>query len=110
MAGTIILALYFVVKALCKPKETFDSKPKVMFFKADWCGHCKKFMPVWEEVSAALKDEADFIRYDSDKDKDIMKEHGVKGFPTVKKEVDGEVTEFQGPRTAEALKSFVRGA
>lgn len=109
MAGTLILAVYFLVKSLCKPKETFDTKPRVILCKASWCGHCKKFMPVWEEVSKALKDEADFVTYDSEDDKDKMKELGVKGFPTVYREVDGERTEFKGPRTADALKAFVRG-
>ena len=108
LAGTIILALYFIVKAFCKPKETFDSKPKVMLFKAEWCGHCKKFMPVWDEVSKSLGGEAEFIKYDSEEHKDTMSEYGVKGFPTVYKVVDGEKTNFEGPRTVDALTEFVR--
>lgn len=109
MVGTIVLGLYFVVKTLCRPKENFEAKPKIVLCKANWCGHCKKFMPVWEEVSEELKDEADFVVYDSEEDKEKLTEYGVKGFPTVFKLVDGERIDFKGARTAENLRKFVRG-
>lgn len=108
MVGSLVLALYFLVKSLCKPKETFDTKPKVMLFKAQWCGHCKKIMPVWDKAAEALKDEAEFIKYDSDADKDKMKEFGIQGFPTIYKEINGERTEFQGERTVAGITAFVR--
>lgn len=110
MVGSLVLAVYFLVRVLCAPKEKFETRPKVTLFKASWCGHCKKFMPVWEEVSASMKDQADFAVVDADEDKAEVKAHGVKGFPTVVKEVNGERTEFAGKRTAAELRKFVESA
>eukprot|EP00873_Tetraselmis_striata_P027056 jgi/Tetstr1/447320/TSEL_034757.t1 len=111
MVGTIVLALYFLVRVLCKPKEGFGSKPYVEFFYAEWCGHCKKFMPTWEKVAADLSGEAEFKKINSDdKDvKELMTKYSVKGFPHVQKTVDGETTEFKGSRTEQNLVKFVKG-
>lgn len=111
MIASIVLALYFLVKTLCKPKEGFDTKPTVEFFYAEWCGHCKKFMPTWDKVVEKMAGEAEFKKLNSDdKDvKELMKMHGVKGFPHVQKTVGSETTEFSGPRTEEALIKFVKG-
>lgn len=107
----IVVAAYFLMVALRKPKEKFSSKVLVEYVFAPWCGHCTKFTPIWESVSSQLSKEADFKKIDGTKSEnkslDIMS--SVRGFPHVQKTVDGHVTEFTGTRDEESLKAFIRG-
>ena len=31
-------------------------KDRLILFYAPWCGHCKKFIPIWNNISRNLKD------------------------------------------------------
>jgi len=41
---------------------------KIIKFYATWCGPCKIYNKVWEEVIPAYKDQIDVINIDIDKD------------------------------------------
>lgn len=111
--GLLGVALY-VVWALLEArsaKEKFSPRPQVLYYFAPWCGHCKKFTPVWDEVSREMKGEADFIKIDgtTKEGREQAQAAGVTGFPHVQVTAGAATRVFSGPRTAERLKAFVRG-
>lgn len=76
----------------------------IIMFYANWCGHCTKLKPMYEE--AATKSNKKFVMV-NDKQRDLMTEHKIKGFPTVLKFKNGASSEeFSGARTVNALVDF----
>ena len=41
----------FVAETQNDIMSKIGDKRAMVLFHADWCGHCKKFMPVWDELS-----------------------------------------------------------
>ena len=68
---------------------------KIVLLYAPWCGHSKKMLPDYDKVKAEFDgrtingNRISIIMYDSDVDKDKVKEYGVKGFPTLFVEKNG---------------------
>jgi thioredoxin 1 len=48
-------------------------------FGAEWCGPCKMFDPVLNEVSK----QQDIVQVDVDKDQELAKKYGIRSVPTV---------------------------
>ena len=89
-------------------------KDTLLIVKANWCGHCKKAMPDFEQlVSASPITKADgssvTVRMlDSDTDKSEVKNLNVKGFPTILyQKADGTVTNYNGERSFNAIQAFL---
>tara|TARA_B110000967_G_C18893581_1_gene569054 strand:- start:1586 stop:2443 length:858 start_codon:yes stop_codon:yes gene_type:complete len=67
----------------------------IVLLYAPWCGHSKKMLPDFEKVKSEFHGKTingtkiNIIMYDSDVDKDKVKEYGVKGFPTLFSEKNG---------------------
>jgi thiol-disulfide isomerase/thioredoxin len=67
---------------------------------APWCGHSKKMLPDYERIKSEFHGKVmngkkiNIMMYDSDVDKDKVKEYGVKGFPTLFVEKDGNRESF----------------
>ena len=62
----ILLALYFVYTnylkegfelAPAKLEDEIASGKKLVLFYADWCGHCKKIKPEWDETAKEVNKE-----------------------------------------------------
>lgn len=84
------------------------SKPTVYLFKADFCGHCKNFKPIWDKLQLKYKrEDIDFITYDSDKNGDMMGKYNVMGFPTIIMETKDGLKEFDDMRTIDKLSKFI---
>lgn len=72
----------------------------IVLLYAPWCGHSKKMLPDFEKVKSEYDgkvingSKVNIIMYDSDVDKDKIKEYGVKGFPTLFVEKDGQREPF----------------
>ncbi len=58
------------------------SKPVLIEFFASWCPHCKRMMPIMDELREKMGDRAAIIQIDVDKYPDLEKVYGVKGYPT----------------------------
>ena len=99
-----------------KPAEfsgqvTPDKKTLVLFY-ADWCGHCKKFMPEWDnEVTPEITPMGiQVVRVnvggESAEEEALKNEYKVKGFPTIVFIKNGVPIEYNGPRQTAEIKKF----
>ena len=122
-----VLLVLYMVHSKYLAKEGFKSSPETLesdlgegktlvMFYADWCGHCKKLKPVWDETSAEVNEgssDAKMIKVDCGKPneepshKAIMEKYGIQGYPTIKVFENGSVSEYEGERTKEGLLGFL---
>jgi thiol-disulfide isomerase/thioredoxin len=116
----ILGVLYFVNEKFLKEGFTNEitsddledhvkSGTKLVLFYADWCGHCNKIKPVWEEAADQVnKPEVKMIKVNCGEgtpaDNKIMKKYSIEGYPTIIKFVDGKPQLYQGEREPESFK------
>ena len=85
-------------------------KIDLMLFKADWCGHCKNFIPVWNSLQQMneFKNKYNFITYDSDNNKEELEVYKVNEFPTLMiKKDENNLDEYKGPKEMEHMIEFL---
>jgi len=115
-----LIVLYFVYDKFLKGFEGFEttsidiedqvkSGKKLVLFYADWCGHCKKIKPIWDETAKEVnEDEVKMIKVNcgegTDKDQAIMKKYSIDGYPTIIQFVNGKPQLYQGERDAVSFK------
>lgn len=89
------------------------NNPSLVLVKADWCGHCQAFKPVWEQIGGKVPlDKMNIVTLDSDKDKSfISRIKNLSGFPTIyfvpKK---GGAMMYNGPRDFVSVVDYVNNA
>lgn len=63
--------------------EEINSAPVVLVeFYATWCPHCRKMMPIMEDIKTLLADNLKVLQFDIDKNEDLANEQNVKSLPT----------------------------
>ncbi len=60
-------------------------KPTIAFFYVDWCGYCKRFMPIYGEVAKEYKNKFNFavVHCEKPENEKIVKDFEIHGFPTL---------------------------
>merc|ERR1712146_821849 len=78
---------------------------------APWCGHCKKLSPTWAQLAAKANKSGKYTvaKVDCTVQKAVAADMGIRGFPTIKMIIDGEVHDYNGARSIEAFEEFVAG-
>ena len=123
-----ILGILYVIRQRYLGKEGFIAsaedfeqeiagKKALVLFHADWCGHCKKFMPKWNEISQeinALEKGVKLIKVecgDSSNNENhakVMKKYSIKGYPTILSfDESGNHSEYEGDRSKEGITQFL---
>lgn len=75
-------------------QEVLQSKvPVLVDFWAEWCGPCRMFAPVLDEVSEELKDRVKIVKVNIDENPEISAKYGVRSIPTMILFRDGEMLE-----------------
>ena len=83
------------VTGSASPSQGAKGEVNLVLLYAPWCGHSKKMLPDYERVKSEFDGKVmngkkvNIMMYDSDVDKDKIKEYGAKGFPTLFVETDG---------------------
>ena len=113
-----IFALLFIACAFAEvvplTKDNFqakvdEGKPVFVKFFAPWCGHCKRLAPTYEEFSEVAKTEFPELtvaEVDCTQNREICGH--IQGYPTVILYKGDKQTEFEGARTIDALKEFIK--
>lgn len=90
-----------------KDFNELTKKEAVVDFYATWCGPCKMFGPIFEEVSKEKN--VNFVKLDVDNFSDIAREYGVMSIPTIIVFRDGkEVKRFTGFMSKEDFLDFLK--
>lgn len=81
----------------------------ILYFSAAWCGPCKMFKPVVQQVSSEL--EVGIVYVDVDQQRDIAMKYNVTSVPTVVVENDGNVVYrnsgvMSKPQLSQVLSQF----
>lgn len=115
----VLLALYFVYTNYLK--EGFELQPskledeiatgkKLVLFYADWCGHCKKLKPEWDETAKEVnKKDKKMLKVNcgsgSEEEKEIMSKYNIDGYPTIIVFDNGVASPYDGKRDKESFMS-----
>ena len=79
----------------------------VFYFTAEWCGPCKKTIPIVEEMK---REGFEFQIIDADYEQLLVKRFEIKSVPTfILFENEKEVNRINGAKTREELESFIDG-
>ena len=88
---------------------------KLVWFFANWCGHCTSMHAAWDKAAkAASKLGFQMVKIEcgnasNSEHEKLSDEYKIKGFPTILLLEDGvQVGEYQGQRTSEAFMSYVK--
>jgi thiol-disulfide isomerase/thioredoxin len=94
-------------------KEGFEtSNAKLILFYADWCGHCTKFKPIFDNELKQLISSSNIPvkleSIDADNNPEIISKYNVAGFPTLILEVNNKPIKYDGQRKSEDIIKFIK--
>ena len=110
MQGTNQINIQPTMRGGSKPKydEFKKNKPILMLFHADWCGHCHHFMPTFEKLRREYVDNnlLNVVKI-SDKNKELISEYQIGGYPTIKLYDGNKFHDYNGGRDINSIRDYV---
>jgi len=132
IVGLLIFIIFIVVGTLAYKNITGNQKNKmsdvananrrnreaiVYFFHVDWCPHCKKALPEWNNFSSKYNNkeingylikckDMDCTNESSDIT-DFINRYSIDSYPTIKLIKDNTTIDFESKITASSLEKFV---
>ena len=83
-----------------------NERTQMVWFYADWCGHCHKMKAAWEDAQRR-GGAHDWHVVDCAKEgASLAEKMEVRSFPAVKRVRMSQIEHFQGDRTADGLITF----
>ena len=102
--------IFYVVFNSQYYSEHFETKKTLTLYYAPWCPHCKPVKPLFEDLKTNYENNKDvkIQTINGDENPEVLKERGIKGYPTIVLTVNGKDIIFEGERTAEKLQEFIQ--
>ena len=89
--------------------ERSHEKTQVLWFFAEWCGHCRNMREQWDMAAAEGVEHADWHKVDcGNEGVALAQTMEVSAFPTIVRLRNGERQDHSGQRTRDALLAFSR--
>jgi len=79
-------------------------------FYAPWCGHCQSLEPEYAQAAQDLAEKGSAIKLakvDATAEKETGTKFDIEGFPTLKFFKNGEASDYNGPREAKGIVSWL---
>jgi thiol-disulfide isomerase/thioredoxin len=91
-----------------------DKNCELYFFYTDWCPHCKKAKPEWQNFKSMYSGgkkingySINFIEVDCEANPEIADKFKVEGYPTIKLIKGNQVIEFDAKPDVKTLEQFL---
>jgi thiol-disulfide isomerase/thioredoxin len=83
------------------------NNPSLILFHADWCGHCKTFMPIWDKFKNQINTKNYNIIQIESKNPFTNKIQVLQGYPSVFYINNNKAIEYNGDRNVNSLINFI---
>jgi thiol-disulfide isomerase/thioredoxin len=88
------------------------NKTLIYNFNTTWCGYSKKFQPIWDEFTKSLKESDNIVpidvKCDNDENQDLCEKYNIEGYPSVVIVNGTNYKLYNGPRSVEGLRTYLR--
>lgn len=80
------------------------SDTKITLYHAEWCGHCKHFLPTWDALTKFLDTKnISYEDFEDTRDSKIVEQANINGFPTIRINKAGQEYDYFGERSVDAI-------
>tara|TARA_R110002073_G_scaffold327408_1_gene508007 strand:+ start:89 stop:595 length:507 start_codon:yes stop_codon:yes gene_type:complete len=88
-------------------KNTIKKPPfmTLLYFYMEGCGYCKKFNPIWEELTNIIQD-IKLKKINGPQNKALAQKYSIRGYPTIILIKGKYKIVYQGARDIESIISF----
>jgi thiol-disulfide isomerase/thioredoxin len=115
----LILILLYCINTNTNTNKAIEpykniNKINVYLFWASWCSHCVAFKPKFDDFEQQMKnsDNINIIKIQCDESTDeiqkLSDKFKIQGYPSVILENGSDFKHYNGPRTVDGLKTFVK--